>query len=93
MTEKKLPPVLEALGASFSAATGGKKLDMNKAWAEVQANMKRLKECPRPHDFVPLDEKKFGGKSRCTKCQGTLDNINVLYYREGLADGLALGRP
>ncbi len=58
---------------------------------EVRLNNKRLQDCPGPHDFVlekgqepmPLSRRKY----RCTRCNGTVDAITLLWYSKGLEHG------
>lgn len=61
--------------------------ETKKIWDDVQANHKKLKECQRPHEFVPEDQKKLFTKYVCKKCGGLVDGVNARYYNDGLRDG------
>jgi len=60
--------------------------DFDQIWTDVQANSKKLRECPGPHDFVQEGEG-IRRMYRCSKCGGTVDTIRYYWYLEGLKHG------
>lgn len=58
-------------------------------WAEAQANVDKLNECPR-HHFEMTDEQVaagpaalFGAKLTCARCKGRMDMLGVNQYVRG----------
>lgn len=65
------------------------KADFNSIWEEVKANHARQDSCVGPHDFS-IEHERMGAlvrKYRCTKCDGTIDSINRIWYLKGLEHG------
>lgn len=62
-------------------------MTFDQVWADVQANSKKLRECPGPHDFVQEGEG-IRRMYRCSKCGGTVDPIRYYWYLEGLRHGM-----
>lgn len=70
--------------------------EMQALWNEVQNNMKRLKACVGPHEFVG-DETEIRAVSPegtkhyrryvCTKCSGKLNPVDKIWYERGLEHG------
>lgn len=59
----------------------------SRLWEQAKANQAKLKAC-KGHDFpMPKDGLSLGIRVTCTKCGGTLDGINAIWYREGVAHG------
>lgn len=56
---------------------------------EVQANLKRLRECAGPHDFDLTASPSLVRELTCKKCGGKLNRINALWYLDGVRDGRA----
>ena len=63
----------------------------NDILAQVKANIAKLQECPKPHDFVPTEPGKLGAKYRCSKCGGDLDCVQARWYIRGLEDARKAG--
>lgn len=59
----------------------------DKAYAEAKEDMRKLKECEGPHNFVPTIPDKISSDHRCTKCGGRTRAINVVWYKKGLEHG------
>ena len=57
----------------------------------IQENSRRLSECSGPHDFSEIVASDHASlafqKKRCTKCKGTLNALDVLWYERGLNHG------
>lgn len=65
-------------------------------FADVKANSKRLDECPRPHEFEPMEPRK--GRVLlpdywCKVCGGTVDATRRRWYELGLEDARKVGDP
>lgn len=61
--------------------------ELKKLLEEVKVNIRRLDECPGPHEFKE-DEKRFMKRSfLCTKCQGRIDFLQNHWYQKGLGHG------
>lgn len=72
----------------LSQVSGIPEREINEIWEQVKANHARLDSCAGPHDFS-IEGRKQGQLVRdwqCSKCGGTLDSVNVQWYRKGLAD-------
>ncbi len=57
----------------------------------IMANTAKLNGCAGPHDFTVdrTPEKKHFKRWACTKCAGEIEAIELLWYKRGLAHGLA----
>ncbi len=81
---KRKHSALEVLGAVSGLGTD----EARKIFEQVKTNHARLEGCAGPHVFV---EHRHVGKLvreyRCALCGGTLDSINVGWYRRGLEHG------
>jgi hypothetical protein len=62
-------------------------IDFKAAWDDAKANIALLDACPGAHQFVRLDQKPMGGRSRCTVCGGQADNLHAGWYEHGLEHG------
>ena len=60
--------------------------EMKSIWEQVKANAATLDACAGPHDFQRLEERLLS-KYRCTRCGGTVDGTDKLWYERGLKHG------
>lgn len=74
--EKRLAPILVKADITLKDAI-----------KKAQANSKLLRDCDRPHSFVPEDSDSIVSDYRCTKCGGVVNKIHALWYDRGLEDG------
>lgn len=66
------------------------KEEAKKIFEEVQANHKRLDECAGPHDFQDDLSSRVGTlvrRQKCSKCGGSIDALDSIWYRRGLEHG------
>ncbi len=58
-------------------------------WESVKANHATLDACVGPHDFsVEADRVgRLVRRYRCTKCQGTIDHVDRIWYQRGVEHG------
>jgi hypothetical protein len=56
------------------------KEQVQKMWQETQENAKKLNECQGPHDFKPIEGRKY----RCTHCTGEISTIHYYWYYQGI---------
>lgn len=60
-------------------------INTKEIFEKVKANQAKLAICNK-HNFQRMYEKVFS-KYQCTKCGGTVDGINAIWYIRGLVDG------
>ncbi len=62
---------------------------VQKIITDVRANIKRLTECPGPHEFESICKEGYPAPKeyRCKKCNGTVGSIQRLWYACGLEHG------
>lgn len=70
----------------------------NEILFDIKCNNWLLEHCDLQHDFSltidrtgkeienPTSLDRLKGKSKCSKCEGTVSNINASWYRKGLTD-------
>ena len=71
---------------------------MDEILFDIKCNNWLLEHCDGPHDFSitvdrtgkqidnPTSLDRLKGKSKCSKCEGTVDNIWASWYKKGLTD-------
>lgn len=69
---------------------------MDEILFDIKCNNWLLEHCNFPHDFSltvdktgkeiqnPTSLDRLKGKSKCSKCEGTVSNIDASWYRKGL---------
>lgn len=65
-------------------------IDFQAMLKQVKENIKRLAECPGPHQFVVTPEtatRTFGRRYRCSVCSGEVDSTDKSWYDRGFAHG------
>jgi hypothetical protein len=85
MKDAKIKDIVHAIGKGV----GISKQESRSILEDVKANLKRLRECKRPHDFqeLPSDRRIIQKRYRCTKCGGEIRKTEHIWYQKGLEDG------
>ena len=65
---------------------------IDKIMERVVKNLDKLDACEGPHEFVSIESSETAKFSRlkCTKCGGTIDSSNAIWYNRGLEHGKKL---